>query len=183
MDISINGNHQNTCDISFARQGEEPHLQRYASHSPTRFSGDQGDTRGGYGPRQSQGYYQNNGVGNGGIRPFYRSNNNTGNYGSTKSMLPVPRNPNGNIQMAPAFTTPNSQRMPYFNNAAQQPFYPSFPNNEPIGQNYQGRKSGRKNPGRGRARDNNLSTHQARTQNPQMNGGIVGKIEMTATAF
>lgn len=78
--------------------------------------------------------------------------------------------------MSPAaLMAPTGPRLPYFASGTQ-PFYPAYPNNEPIGQN-QGRKNTRKSAGRGRPRDNGPSTHQTRAQNTQMNGGMV---EMTA---
>lgn len=180
-DTSVDGNQQNRNINSFSKQGGQIH-QQYANHSSNRSFGDHGNSRGGYGQHKNHGYYQGNGNSSGSGRSYHR-NNNPGSYGGTKSMLPVPRNSSGVIQIAPIPIAPTGPRIPYFNNGGQQQFYPSYPNNEPIGQNYQGRKNNKKNPGRGRSRDSNPFTHQARVQNTQPNGGIVGKVEMTAGAF
>lgn len=171
-DTLINGIQLNRNSNRFTRHGGQ--YQQFANHSPNRSSGDHGNSR--YNQIQSQGYYQNNGNGNGGNRPFNR-NNTTGGYGGAKSMLPVPRNSNGVVHITPAvLMAPTGPRLPYFTNGTQQPLYPAYHNNEPIGQN-QGRKNTRKSSGRGRPRDNGPSTHQTRAQNTQMNGGMV---EMTA---
>lgn len=171
LDTSTNGIQPNRNSNKFTRHGGQ-YQQQYANHSPNRSSGDHGNSRNNQ--LQGQGYYQNNVNGNGGSRPFNR-NNTTGSYGA-KSMLPVPRNSNGVAHMTPILMAPTGPRAPYFTNGTQQPFYPTYPNNESIGQN-QGRKNARKSAGRGRPRDNGPSTHQARVQSTQMNGGMV---EMTA---
>lgn len=162
-DTLTNGTQQNRNSNRVIKHGGQ-NQQQYANHSPNRSPGDHGNSR--YTQHQAQGY-QNNG--NGG-RPFGR-NNTTGNYGA-RSMLPVPRNSNGAVHLTPTIMAPTGPRVPYFNSGAQQPFYPSYPNNEPIGQ-HQGRKNTRKNSGRGRPRENGPPTHQVRVQNTQMNGGMV----------
>lgn len=94
-DTLINGIQPNRNSNRFTKHGGQH--QQFANHSPNRSSGDHGNSR--YNQLQSQGYYQNNGNGNGGNRPFNR-NNTTGGYGGAKSMLPVPRNSNGEIGRA-----------------------------------------------------------------------------------
>lgn len=164
-DTSSNGIQPNRNGNGFTRHGGQ-HQRQYKNHSPGCAS-DHGNSR-----YQNQGYYQNNTNGDGSSRPFNKNNNNNGSYGGTKSMLPVPRNPSGAVHTTPVIIAPTGPRVPYFNNGAKQPFYPAYPNSEPIGQ-HQGRKNTRKSFGRGRPRDNGPSTHQTRVQNTQMNGGMV----------